>query len=101
MTVGATVRLVTIVAEAVLASSIFALLKEQGVSGYTLTEVRGEGSRGRRTGEIPGENVRIETLVSPATADALLAEIARRWFADYAIVAWATNVSVVRGAKFR
>lgn len=95
------VRLVTIVAEAVLEASIIALLKEHRVSGYTTSEVRGEGSRGRRTGEIPGDNVRVETLVSPETAGALMDEISKRWFPDYAVVAWASDVDVVRSGKYR
>ncbi len=101
MTGTAQVRLVTIVAEAVLEASIIALLKEVGVSGYTATDARGEGSRGRRTGEIPGDNVRIETLVAAETASRLMAEVAERWFADYAIVAWIGDVEVVRGGKYR
>lgn len=101
MNATAQVRLVTIVAEAVLEASILALLKEIGVSGYTAADARGEGSRARRTGEIPGENVRIETLVAPETARRLLAEVSQRWFADYAIVAWASDVEVVRGGKYR
>ncbi len=95
------VRLVTIVAEAVLEASILALLREHGVSGYTISDARGQGSRGRRTGEIPGENVRVETLVSADTAKALLDEVSKRWFEDYAIVAWIGDVEVVRGAKYR
>lgn len=94
------VRLVTIVAEAVLAPSIIALLKETGVSGYTLVDASGEGSRGRRTGEIPGDNVRVETLVALETADALLAQLSQRWFADYAVVAWVVDAEVVRDSKF-
>lgn len=95
------VRLVTIVAEAVLEASILALLREHGVSGYTITDARGQGSRGRRTGEIPGENVRIETLVSADTAKTLMHEVAERWFEDYAVVAWIGDVDVVRGGKYR
>jgi nitrogen regulatory protein P-II 2 len=95
------VRLVTIVAEAVLEASILALLRELGVSGHTSSEARGEGSRGRRTGELPGDNVRIETLVLPETAATLMDEVSRRWFEDFAIVAWVTEVEVVRGGKFR
>lgn len=101
MSRNARVRLVTIVAEAVLAPSIVALLKETGVSGYTLVDARGEGSRGRRTGEIPGDNVRVETLVAAETADALLSQLEQRWFADYAVVAWVVDAEVVRESKYR
>jgi nitrogen regulatory protein P-II 2 len=96
----ARLRLVTIVAEAVLAESLVVGLRDLGVSGYTMSDARGEGSRGRRTGEIPGENVRIETLVTPETADRILEMLAERYFADYALVAWVVEADVVRGDKY-
>ena len=92
--------LVTIVAENVLTEAILAKLEGIGVSGYTVSDARGRGSRGRRTGEIPGENVRIETLVGEDTAARVLQAMAETYFADYAIVAWAAEVAVVRGAKY-
>lgn len=93
-------KLVTIVAEAVLAEAIVVALERAGVSGYTMTDARGKGSRGRRTGEIPGENVRIETLTGEETADRILDVLNERYFPDYAIVAWVSDVAVVRGGKY-
>ena len=93
-------KLVTIVAEAVLAESLVVTLDRIGVSGWTMTDARGRGSRGRRSGEIPGDNVCIETLVGPDTAERILEALAERYFADYAIVAWVADVAVVRGEKY-
>lgn len=93
-------RLVTIVAEAVLEESLIGLVKEVGATGYTLSAARGEGSRGRRLGEIPGDNIRLEVLVSASAADALLELLAARFFANYALVAWITEVHVRRGEKY-
>ena len=93
-------RLVTIVAEAVLEESLIALVREVGATGYTLSAARGEGNRGRRLGEIPGDNVRLEVLVSATVADALVDLLAARFFANYAVVAWITDVHVRRGEKY-
>jgi nitrogen regulatory protein P-II 2 len=93
-------KLVTVVAEAVLADSLINTLKGLGASGYTLTEVRGEGSRGRRVGELPGDNVRVEVLVTPAVAGQILECISAKLFPNYAVVAWTTDVHVVRGEKY-
>lgn len=93
-------RLVTIVAESVLTEAILAKLEGLGVTGYTVSDARGRGSRGRRTGEIPGENVRIETLVGDDTATRVLEVLAQAYFAEYAIVAWIAEVTVVRGDKY-
>jgi len=90
---------VTIVAESVLESRLIALVRELGARGWTLTEVRGEGSRGVRASEWEG-NVKIETLVPKAVADRLLASLARDYFPHYAVVAYADRVRVVRGEKY-
>ena len=93
-------KLVTVVAEAVLAESLIDTLKRLGASGYTLTEARGEGSRGRRVGELPGDNVRVEVLVSPTVAAQILERVNATLFSNYAVVAWTSDVQVVRGEKY-
>jgi nitrogen regulatory protein P-II 2 len=90
---------VTIVAEAVLESRLIAAIREVGARGWTLTEVRGEGSRGVRASEWEG-NVKIETLVPKVVADRLLALLAHDYFPHSAVVAYADRVRVVRGDKY-
>jgi nitrogen regulatory protein P-II 2 len=93
-------KLVTIVVEPVLEPRITAALKSLGASGYTVTEARGAGSRGTRMGEVPGEGRRIETVVSPAAAERILQYIADHYFADFAVIAFANDVEVLRGEKY-
>jgi nitrogen regulatory protein P-II 2 len=95
-----TLKLVTIVAESVLTEPLLAHLKSLGATGYTITDARGEGSRGRRVGELPGDNQRIEVLAGPALADRILDLLAVQYFPNYAIVAWVSDVVVVRGEKY-
>ncbi len=94
------IRLVTIVTEAVLTEQLLATLKRLGVTGHTVTEARGEGSRGRRVGEVPGDNQKIEVLVSPTLAEQILEVLAAQYFPNYAVAAWVTDVVVVRGQKY-
>jgi len=94
-------KLVTIVAETVVVEQLLASLRRIGASGFTVTDARGEGSRGRRVGEVPGDNQRIETLVSEEVATPILDLLAAQYFANYAVVAWTTDVHVVRGDKYR
>jgi nitrogen regulatory protein PII len=70
--------LVTIITESVLKDSIIKLLKQQGVNGYTLTEVQGEGGHGKRMGDIPGYNTNIEikTIVSLEISDDIFRALA-------------------------
>lgn len=95
-----TVKLVTIVAEAVLEDYLIGDLKRLGARGHTLSRVEGEGSRGMRAGDVAGGNIRIEVLVSAAVADAIFQHLADTYFAHYAIIAFAADVQVVRGMKY-
>ena len=93
-------RLVTIVAETVLRDRITRRLLECGATGFTVTQSNGRGSRGARTGDIPGQGVRIEALVPEDVCVRILEEVADRYFADFAVIAWVTEVQVVRGEKY-
>jgi len=93
-------KLITVVAEAVLAERLVADLKSLGAKGHTLTESRGEGSRHLRAGERPGDNVKIESVVSEAVAEVVVAHIAREYFSNYAVIVYVTDVAVVRGDKY-
>jgi nitrogen regulatory protein PII len=96
---GVSLKLVTIVAEAVLEERLARALLSLGAKGYTLSEVRGRGARGVRAGE-PDVNVKIEAVVTPEVADRILAHLAERYFADYAVIAYVETVTVVRGEKY-
>lgn len=95
-----TVKLVTVVAEAVLEDYLIGDLKRLGARGYTLSRVEGEGSRGTRVGDVAGGNIRLEVVVGPAVAEAILQHLADTYFAHYAIIAFAADVQVVRGMKY-
>jgi nitrogen regulatory protein P-II 2 len=97
---GQVLKLLTIVTESVLTDPLIAVLKKLGATGYTVTDVRGEGSRGLRVGEVPGDNQKIELLTTPALAAQILDLLASQYFPNYAIVAWVCDVVVVRGEKY-
>lgn len=93
-------KLVTIVAEAILENQLLDDLRHLGATGYSIGQVRGEGSRGVRASEWEGSNIRIEAIVSPATAEAILDHVARTYFEHYAVIAYTHDVDVVRGEKY-
>lgn len=97
-TVG--LKKVTIVAEAVLEARLVREVRELGATGYTIVGAHGEGSRGVRASEWEGDNVMLETLVGAATADRILTHVAAAYFEHYAVIAWVTDVQVVRGDKY-
>lgn len=94
------VKLLTIVAEAVLEDQLLRDLKRLGARGYTLTRVEGEGSRGLRVGDVAGGNVRLELVVGAEVAERILMHLAEHYFAYYAMIAFAADVEVVRGDKY-
>lgn len=95
-----TLKLVTIVAERILEDRLLRKLEELGAKGYTLTQAAGKGSRGVRASEWEGPDTRIETLVSPGVADAIIEYVAENFFEHYAVIVYAQDAEVVRGDKY-
>ncbi len=94
-------KLVTIICEAVLEERVVAVLRECGAHGHTAFDVRGSGCQGRRSADLlESGNVQIEVIAKPAVAEALLARLYSGFFHDYAMVAYESEVSVMRPEKF-
>ncbi len=92
--------LLTVIAEAILRERLIQDVRQAGARGYTITEATGEGVRQRRVGEILGANIRLETIVSPEVGERLLSLISTEYFDRYAVVAYLSTVSVIRGEKY-
>jgi nitrogen regulatory protein P-II 2 len=92
--------LLTVIAESVLKNRLIQDVREAGARGYTITDAEGEGTRQRRVGEILGDNIRLETIVSPEVAERLLNVISTEYFDRYAVIAYLSTVSVIRGEKY-
>lgn len=94
-------KLVTIIAEPVLEGKITQELRQLGATGFTVLEGRGQGSRAIHAAEIPGNNVRIETIVSADVADRIIEHVAAAYFTQYEVIAYVADVQVIRGDKYR
>ncbi|MGB1129330.1 MAG: P-II family nitrogen regulator [Haloferula sp.] len=92
--------LLTIVTEGLLKEQMIELLKNHGATGYTITRADGEGSRGVRARDWEGPNLKFECVLSDEAADAALEELGERYFENYSVIAWVTQVGVLRGDKF-
>lgn len=93
-------KLVTLIIERVLKDKVLRDLKKLGAKGWTLTNVSGSGSRGVRASEWEGENLRVETVVSPVVAEKIVEHVAAKYFEHYAVIVYMENVQVVRGDKY-
>ncbi len=93
-------KLVTIIADEVIEKRLIADVKKLGAKGYTIAKAHGEGAKGERMSEWEGENVRLETLVSESVAEKIMAHLAEHYFPNYTIIAYLSDVAVLRGEKF-
>jgi len=94
-------RLLTIVTEAVLERELLAELEALGVRGYTITDARGQGGRGRRQSDWTQEgNIRIEIVCEPALAERIATRMRERYYDHYAMILFLQDVNVLRPDKF-
>jgi len=95
-----TLRLVTIIAEPVLQDRMINLVKRNGAKGYSIGEVQGEGPRGICASDVAGANLRLETIVATDVAEKIIDELAEKFFPKFSLIAFVTDVDVVRGDKY-
>ena len=93
-------KLVTIIAEDEMEQRLVDDLKRLGATGYTVFDVRGEGSHGPRASKWEGENIQIETLVDDETADRILEHVAEHYFERHGVVLYVTDADVIRASKY-
>ncbi len=94
-------KLLTIVTEAALEASLCRDLERLGAHGYTITNARGKGSRGKReAGWDSDANIRIDVVCDDATAERISTEMRRRYYDNYAMILLLSDVQVLRPEKF-
>lgn len=91
---------VTIIAERLLKEGLLELLKGEGSTGHTITMCEGEGSRGVHASDWEGRNIQIDTIVSTKTAERILNAVGEKYMKNYAIIAYLSDVTVLRNSKF-
>jgi nitrogen regulatory protein P-II 2 len=94
------VKLVTIVALDTLQNKLIKDIKNCGCRGYTIAEVEGEGIHSKHFTDWEGRNIKIETLVKEEVANKILEIISEKYFEKYSIIAFVSDVSVLRQDKF-
>lgn len=87
--------LLTIICEAILEPFLETELPTLGVTGYTISDARGSGSHGRRSGAWRKEgNIRVEILCSPALAERVAEHLRREYEANYGLLIFSSSVQV-------
>ena len=94
-------KLLTIITEALLESELCEAIDKLGATGYTITNARGRGSRGvRDAGWTSSGNIRVEVVCSQELAEEIAEYLRSRYYADYAMIIFESDVRVLRSAKF-
>lgn len=95
------VKLLTVTCEILAQNNILEILNKHGITGYTLYEVDGNGSKGVRGQGLKNEkNVKIEIISMEAKLKDIVEEITRSLFSDFAIIVYLSDVQVLRPEKF-
>ena len=94
-------KLITVVCEEYARDPVTRLLRELGAHGWTLFKVEGSGAQGERSGDIAEfANIQIEVIVQPAIATRILERLHGDFFDRYAMVAFESDIRVLRREKF-
>jgi nitrogen regulatory protein P-II 2 len=95
-------KLVTVVGETVIMDDIAQEAVKLGATGYTLSEVVGQGSRSARNVILTGaaKTMKLEFVVSMDVAEKILMHVSHNYFEHYACIAWLSDVQVVRGLQY-
>lgn len=94
------IRRVTVVADEVLEHRLLEEFTRLGAKGYTCMDCRGKGRHVVVEDIFTAALVRIELLVQPDVADAILEYLEREGFQKYACTVCCETVEVVRADKF-
>lgn len=93
--------LLTIFTEAAIEHVLTKDLDRLEVRGYTISDARGKGRRGVRDAAWDeSKNIRIEIICNRPQAETLLAHLQARYYSNYAMVSYFSEVEVLRPAKF-
>jgi nitrogen regulatory protein PII len=93
--------LLTIITEAAVEHALLKDLEKLGIKGYTVSDVRGRGSRGVRDatwGE--AANIRVEVICQRELALKALQFIQEKFYQNYAMISFLQDVEVLRPEKF-
>jgi nitrogen regulatory protein P-II 2 len=95
-------KLVSVVGESVIMEDIAEEAVKLGASGYSLTDVHGQGSRSTRNVIITtgAKTMKAEFVVPMNVAERILTHVSHNYFEHYACIAWLSDVQVVRGQTY-
>lgn len=94
-------KLVSVICEAALERQLITEVQALGIGGYTISDVRGGGTRGVRGGEWEAErSIELKAVCDGAAAEQLCSVLMERYALHFALVLYVSDVGVLRAGKF-
>lgn len=94
-------KLVVVITEAALEDQLAEDVMRLGAHGYTVSDVRGQGSHGPRPGTWGADrSIRMEVLCDETTSLAITQHVEKSYFRNFAMVVFVADVGVLRPGKF-
>ena len=93
--------LLTVICEAALEKKLEADQPALGAPGWTISDARGRGGRGVRSAGWEAEgNIRLEIICARDVAERIAEHLQARYYENFAMVCYLTQVEVLRPEKF-
>jgi len=87
--------LLTILSEAVLEDTLIDEIMLLGAKGYTISEARGRGTHGLRTGKwSAGGNIRIEVIGDPVLCSSIVKRLQAGYERDYGLLMFTSAIEL-------
>ena len=93
-------KLITVVAEKFIKDQMVQKVLELGATGCSYHPTEGKGLREARHDDMFSENFQLKVVCTADVAERIMQYMATNFFEHYAIVAWLTDVEVVRPKHF-
>ncbi len=87
--------LLVIISEAVLEDTLIDEISDLGAKGYTITDARGRGTHGTRSGRwTQGGNIRIEVIGNAQLCDRIVERLQRTYERDYGLLMYTVPIEL-------
>ncbi len=94
-------KLITVICESALEQEVTQAISKLGASGYTVSDARGKGAHGARDASWPeNANIRVEILCDELIASRILDLLVDKYYTNYTLVTFVSDVGVLRPGKF-
>ena len=91
---------ITVIGEEVLRDQLMRKILELGATGCSYSSTQGVGAHGERSNDVFSANFQLNVICPATVAESILGYLAAHYFGKYAVVAWLSDVEVVRKAHF-